>query len=67
LKKAFNGCQEDRTTPPPLTGEQVYNRACQVEVTYGKTLKHSGVKNIWKKKSMLAPVDCCSDLMNSTK
>ena len=46
LKKAFNGCQEDRTAPPPLTGEEVYNRVCQVEVTYGKTLKHSGVKNI---------------------
>jgi len=52
LKKAFNGCQEDRTTPRPLTGEEVYNRVCQVEVTYGKTLKHSGVKNIWKKKSI---------------
>jgi len=52
LKKAFNGCQEDRTAPPPLTGEEVYNRVCQVEVTYGKTLKHSGVKNIWKKKSI---------------
>ena len=35
-KKAFNSCQEDRTIPPPLTGEQVYNQVCQVEVTYGK-------------------------------
>jgi len=25
---------------------------CHVEVTYGKTLKNSGVKNIWKKKSI---------------
>jgi len=22
LKKAFNDCQEDRTAPPPLTGEE---------------------------------------------
>jgi len=52
LKKAFNGSQEDRTAPPSLTGEEVYNRVCQVDITYGKTLKHSGVKNIWKKKSI---------------
>ena len=52
LKKAFNGCQEDKTTPPPLTSEQVYNRVCQVEVMYVKTLKHNGVKNIWKRKSI---------------
>jgi len=25
---------------------------CQLEVTYGKTLKHCGVENIWKKKSI---------------
>ena len=50
LKKAFNGCQEDKTTPPPLIGEEVYNRVCHVEVTYGKTLKNSSVKNIWKEK-----------------
>jgi len=25
LKKVFNGYQEDRTTPPPITGDQVYN------------------------------------------
>jgi len=52
LKKAFNGCQEDRTAPPPLTGEEVYNRVCHVEVTFGKTLKNINVKNIWKKKSI---------------
>ena len=52
LKKAFNGCQEYRTTPPPLTGDKVYNRMSYVEVIYGKNVKHSGVKSIWKKKSI---------------
>jgi len=50
LKKTFNGCQEDKTAPLPLTGGGVYNRVCHIEVTYGKTTKYSGVKNIWKKK-----------------
>jgi len=50
LKKAFNGCQKDRTAPPPLTGDEEYNQVSHVKVTYGKTVKHSGVKNIWKKK-----------------
>jgi len=52
LKKAFNGCQEDKTAPPPLIGDEVYNQVSHVEVTYGKAVKHSGVKNIWKKKSI---------------
>jgi len=46
LKKAFNGCQEDKTTPPPLTSDGVYNQVIHIEVTYGKAIKHSGVKNI---------------------
>ena len=50
LKKVFNGCQEDKTAPPPWTGDGVYNRVSHIEVTYGKAVKHSGVKNIWKKK-----------------
>ena len=41
LKKSFNGCQEDRTAPPPLIGNEVYNRVSHVEVTYGKIVKHS--------------------------
>jgi len=49
LRKAFNGCQEDKTAPPPLTGDRVYIRVSHIEVTYGKAAKHSGVKNIWKK------------------
>jgi len=44
LKKAFNGCQEDLTAPPPLIGEELYNRVSYVEVTYGKNVNHSGVK-----------------------
>jgi len=52
LKKAFNGCQEDKTALPPLTSEKVFNLVCHVEVTFGKTLKNSGVKNIWNKKSI---------------
>jgi len=52
LKKAFNGCQEDRTRPPHLTGDEVYNRVSNIKVNYGKTVKHSGVRNIWKKKSI---------------
>ena len=30
----------------------MYNRVSHVEVTYGKIVKHSSVKNIWKKKSI---------------
>jgi len=52
LKKAFNGCQEDKTAPPLLTGDEVYNRVSNIEVNCGKTVKHSGVRNIWKKKSI---------------
>jgi len=52
LKKAFNSCQEDRTAPPPLTKDEAYNRVSNIEVNYGKTVKHSGVRNIWKKKSI---------------
>jgi len=38
LKKAFNGCQEDRTAPPPLTRDEVYNRVSNIEVNYGKVV-----------------------------
>ena len=46
LQKAFNGCQEDKTAPPPLIGDGVYNRVSHIEVTCGKIVKHNGVKNI---------------------
>jgi len=75
LKKVFNGCQEDKIAPPPLTGDEVYNRVSDVEVTYGKIVKHSGVKNIWKKKSIFfelsywskLDVRHCIDLMHVEK
>jgi len=38
LKKAFNGSQEDKIAPPPFIDEEVYNRFCNVNVTFGKTL-----------------------------
>ena len=37
LKKAFNGSQENKIAPPPLTGKEVYNRVCNVNVNFGKT------------------------------
>ena len=75
LKKAFNGCQEDKTAPPPLIGDEVYNRVSHAEVTYGKIVKHSGVKNIWKKKSIFfkllywskLDVRHCIDIMHVEK
>jgi len=33
-----------------------------VEVTYGKNVKHSGVKNIWKKKLIFFELPYCSKL-----
>jgi len=50
LKKVFNGTREDKIAHPPLTGEEVYNQVCNVNVTFEKTQKKSIVKNIWKKK-----------------
>jgi len=75
LKKAFNGYQEDKTVPPPLTGDGVYNQMSHIKVTYGKTVKHSGVKNIWKKKSIFfelpywskLDVKHCIDVMHVEK
>jgi len=40
LKKAFNGSQEDKLVLPPLNGEEVYNRVCNVNVNFGKTQKN---------------------------
>jgi len=37
LKKTSNGSQEDKIASPPLTGQEVYNRVCNVNVTFGKT------------------------------
>jgi len=62
LKKAFDSCQEDKTAPLPLTAEEVYNRLCHVEVTFGKTLKNSDKKNIRKKKSIFLELPYWSKL-----
>jgi len=75
LKKAFNGCQEDKIAHPPLTGEEVYERVCQVNVTFGKILKKPIMKNIWKKNSIFfqlpywAKLDVrhCIDVMHVEK
>ena len=62
LKKAFNGCPEDGIALPPLTGDEVYNRVSHAEVTYRKIVNHSGVKNIWKKKSIFFELPYWSEL-----
>ena len=50
LFEVFNGCKENKTTPLPLTGEEVYNRVCHVQVTFGETLKNSGAKkSYWRR------------------
>ena len=75
LKKAFNGCQEDKTAPPPVTRDEVYERVCQVNVTFWKTLKKPIMKNIWKKNSIFfqlpywtkLDVKRCIDVMHVEK
>jgi len=54
LKKAFNGYQEKKIQPPPLT----YDRVCQVNVMFGKRQKEVVGRSIWKKKSIffLSPI-----------
>ena len=47
LKEAFNGSQEDKIAPPPLTSKEVHNRVCNVNMTFGKTHKKNIMKNIW--------------------
>jgi len=48
--------------PPPLTGEQVYERVCQVDITFGKTQKKILGKSIWKKKSVFFDLPYCAKL-----
>ncbi|XP_027922635.1 uncharacterized protein LOC114180521 [Vigna unguiculata] len=75
LKKAFHGYQEDKISPPPLNEEEVYERVCQVNVTFGKILKKPIMKNIWKKNSIFfqlpywAKLDVkhCIDVMHVEK
>jgi len=52
LRKAFNGDEEFETAPQALTGEQVYQRVKDVNVTFGKKEKKikqkTAEKKIWK-------------------
>ena len=50
LKKAFNGCSEERETPKALSGEQVFAWVNNVNVVFGKSTKKFAITNIWKKK-----------------
>jgi len=67
LKKAFNGSQEDKNAPPPLIGEEVYNRVCNVNVTFGKAQKKNIVKNIWKNNWSKLDVRHCINVMHLEK
>jgi len=51
LKKAFNGCQEEKIQPPPLTREQVYDRVFQVNAIFRKRQKKVVGIRIWKEKN----------------
>ncbi|CAH9081963.1 unnamed protein product, partial [Cuscuta epithymum] len=52
LRKAFNGCNENRCSPIPLTGEQVYQRVKDINVVFGKSKKKPIDTQIWKKRSI---------------
>nr|KYP59483.1 hypothetical protein KK1_014919 [Cajanus cajan] len=53
LKKAFNGFQEYDSAPTALTGEQVYERVKNLNMTLGKKGKQPKERSIWKKRSIL--------------
>ena len=75
LKKAFNGCSEEREAPKALSGEQVFARVKDVNVVFGKSTKKSAITNIWKKRSIFfnLPYWCkldvrhCLDVMHVEK
>ena len=75
LKKAFNGCSEERETPKALSGEQVFAQVKDVNVVFGKLTKKSAITNIWKKRSIFfnLPYWCkldvrhCLDVMHVEK
>lgn len=48
LKKKFYGGQEFENAPKPLTGEQVYEKLKDINVTFGK-ITNKSEKNVWKK------------------
>ncbi|XP_028758521.1 uncharacterized protein LOC114717527 [Neltuma alba] len=51
-KKEFNGFQEYRDPPEPLTADQVYERVKDIDTVLGKSQKRVTEKNLWKKKSI---------------
>ena len=52
LRKAFNGEQEFRIAPKPLTGKEVYRKQQHIKVVFGKKQKKPVVKSSWKKRSV---------------
>jgi len=75
LKKAFNEHQETSSQPTPLIGVEVYEKANNIDHTFGKSKKKSYVTNIWKKKSIFfdltywsrLEVKHCIDVMHIEK
>ncbi|XP_028799754.1 uncharacterized protein LOC114755053 [Neltuma alba] len=51
-KKEFNGFQEYKDPPEPLTIDQVYEQVKDVDTVLGKSQKKVTEKNLWKKKSI---------------
>ena len=63
LKKAFNGCQENKNVPQPLAGNEVYDRVKDIITIFGKTQKKtSSETNIWKKRSIFFDLSYWSNL-----
>ena len=46
LKKAFNGCKENKVALKALTGEEVYQRVKDINVSFGKKENNTTKKNI---------------------
>ena len=62
LKAAFDGNSESRVAPIPLTGEQVYEKVKDINVTLGKFPKEATVPSSWKKKSIFWDLPYWRDL-----
>jgi len=62
LKKSFNGCKENKVAPKALTGEEVYQRVKDINVSFGKKENNATEKNIWKKRSVFFDLPYWSSL-----
>jgi len=63
LKKAFNGSQENKSMPQPLTVNEVYDRVKDIITIFGKTQKKTSFEtNIWKKRSIFFDLPYWSNL-----